>query len=121
MSPLLVLALMSSTPDSFTDASLTAYATHYFQSDRFKTPVGETVVGTLNGSKIVTDVRCSDVCPNYTVRIVHYAVDPGPACKRAGGEAVTLTVPISIAAMKRDFCIPGVLVREKLYTDPAER
>lgn len=118
MSLLFAIALMSSMPDSFTDATLTAYAKHYFQSDRFQTPVGETVIGTMNGTKIVADVRCGDVCPAYTVRILRYAVDPGLACKRAGGEVATLAIPISIAVTKKDFCVPGVLFRERLYTDP---
>jgi hypothetical protein len=116
--PLLVIALMSSMPDSFTDNTLATYATHYFQSAREQAPMGETVIGMMNETKIVADVRCGDVCPAYTVRILHYAVDPGPACKRAGGEVATLAVPISIAVMKKDFCVPGVLYRERLYTDP---
>jgi len=75
------------------------------------------MLGLHKGTPVIVDIRCSDVCPNYTVRIIHYTVDAGPACTKLGGDTAAIMVPVSIAVMKQNFCIPHVLYQQNLYTD----
>jgi len=60
---------------------------------------------------------CGDVCPQMTVRIIHYIVNPGPDCTKLAGDTANVMVPVSIAVRPQPFCIPHVLYQRKLYTD----
>jgi hypothetical protein len=71
-------------------------------------------LGEVAGVKVVADYYCSDVCPAYTVRVVHFDVQPGPACERAGGASKSYTIPFGIAARPETFCVPKVLVEKNL-------
>jgi hypothetical protein len=64
------------------------------------------ILGINHGETVVADYRCSDICPAYTVRIIHYAIEPGPRCTAIGGVVAHRTVPTGIAATTRAFCIP---------------
>ncbi len=76
--------------------------------------MGKTVVlGRHHGVRVVANYPCSDVCPNYTVRIIHYDVQPGSECERAGGVTVTRTVPFGIGVVRKPFCAPKVLAGER--------
>ena len=57
---------------------------------------------------MVADFPCSDLCPAYTRRIIHYDVAPAD-CAGTGGIVVAETYPLGIAVTKRDFCEPAVL------------
>lgn len=65
-------------------------------------------VGIHHGVKVVASYVCSDVCPDYTRRIIRYNVWPGAACKAAGGVAKELTVPEGIGTGQRLYCLPAV-------------
>ena len=67
------------------------------------------VLGKLNDVDVVVDFICSDVCPDYTVRIIHFDVEPGPKCDEIGGVEQSVVVPIAIAAMPKLFCFPKIL------------
>jgi hypothetical protein len=69
------------------------------------------------GVPVIVDVRCGDVCPQYTVRIIHYIVSPGPDCVKLGGDTANVMVPVSIAVRPQPFCIPHALYGKNLYTD----
>jgi hypothetical protein len=58
---------------------------------------------------VVADYPCSDICPDYTTRIIHYAARPGAECDRIGGATVTRMVPVSIAVMRQQFCVPTAI------------
>lgn len=75
------------------------------------------ILGMHHGALVMVDIRCGDVCPAYTVRIVHYGVEPGPACAQLGGDTASVAVPRGIAIGQQDFCIPHVLYARKLYAD----
>lgn len=66
------------------------------------------VLGVNRGMIVAADYPCSDICPDYTVRIIHYDRPAGPGCEAAGGVSVTRTVPRSIAAVRERFCVPAV-------------
>jgi len=93
---------------AITDEWLLDYATKPYER-RF--PMGREVLGTLNDVAVVADFMCSDVCPAYTVRIVHFDVEPGARCTAIGGVERSVVVPIAIAAMQKAFCFPSVLAQ----------
>jgi hypothetical protein len=90
-----------------TDAALTAYAAASY--DKAAMMAQHVQLGRHHGVAVVADFPCSDVCPAYTVRIIHYAVAPGPACAAAGGVSEMREVPFSIATREEAFCLPAVL------------
>lgn len=50
-------------------------------------------LGRHMGNAVVADFPCADLCPQYTVRIIHYDVEPGAAC----------------TARPTPYCLPRVL------------
>lgn len=68
------------------------------------------VVGTHNGVPVVAEYPCADVCPQYTVRIIHYQLPPGRTCDSVGGVEQSVDVPVAIAAVPKTFCFPKALV-----------
>lgn len=88
-------------------------------SAAFSAPDGpaDRVLGTHRGALVLVDIRCGDVCPAYTVRVVHYGVEPGPACSQLGGDTASVAVPKGIAIGQQDFCVPHILYVRKLYVD----
>jgi hypothetical protein len=96
--------------DTLTDAQIKAFAAKPF--DRRTKMFKHDDLGVHHGVHVVVDYPCSDVCPNYTTRIIHYAVDAGPACDRIHGAAVSLQVPMSIATVPRTYCVPKVLTEQ---------
>lgn len=65
-------------------------------------------LGMLRGVPVVISYTCSDVCPEYTKRIIRYNVTAGPACDRVGGISKPILVPRGIGAGLRLYCIPAV-------------
>lgn len=121
MAPVLfAIALLGAVPhDTLSDAALVKYATALHGSRDFaKYPGNGTVIGTHHDTKLVVDVRCSDVCPAYTRLVIHYDAKPGPDCAAARGREVEVLMPFAIAVVKEKFCVPAVLVPAGLYTAP---
>jgi len=113
---LLALAFVSAlaaSADTLGDDALVAYASQpYNKAEKFGT---REILGVHHGAKVIAEFPCSDVCPNYTTRIIHYDVAPGPDCDTIGGLVRAQSVPISIAVMQKNFCVPKVLVEKKLF------
>jgi hypothetical protein len=106
------LAALIATPAAaqlpqLSDADLTAYAAKTY--DKAAMMEQHVTLGVHNGVAVVADFPCSDVCPDYTTRIIHYAIGPGPACTAAGGVSVVRMVPYSIAEVEKEFCVPKVV------------
>jgi hypothetical protein len=72
-------------------------------------------VGRYRGVPVVAEYPCSDVCPQYTVRIIHYQLPPDVSCASAGGVEKQVLVPIAIAVRSKTFCIPPPLVASGQY------
>jgi hypothetical protein len=100
--------------DPLSDAELVGRADAMFA---MKDGPADRVLGVHRGALVMVDVRCGDVCPAYTVRIIHYGVDPGPACKQIGGDIASVGVPKGIGVGLQDFCVPHVLYARKRYVD----
>ncbi|MEO8859215.1 MAG: hypothetical protein ABI343_19680 [Burkholderiaceae bacterium] len=78
--------------------------------------MGTTVVlGSYRGVPVVAEHPCSDVCPQYTVRIIHYQLPVGASCASVGGAEKQVLVPIAITVRPKTFCIPEPLVASGLY------
>lgn len=93
---------------ALTDESLLQYASGAYDKGAY----GEShqVLGRLNGAEVVADFVCGDVCPEYTIRIIHFDVEPGEGCAAVGGVEKAVVVPLAIAVTEREFCFPKVLV-----------
>ena len=63
-------------------------------------------LGRHNGVMLLDERTCSDICPDYTTRILRYDLDPGPSCDRAGGVTVERYVPQGDAVGLEPFCVP---------------
>lgn len=111
---LLTTAAAYAGADPVTDAELVARATTVMSVK--EAPV-DRMLGTHKGVPVIVDVRCGDVCPQYTVRIIHYIISPGPECTKLGGDTANIMVPVSITSRPQPFCVPHVLYQQKLYTD----
>ena len=109
---LVLAALLTSAPepppaDTVTDAEIAAFAA--VPLDKTKRGGRTRFLGFHNGTSVLVDYPCSDLCPHYTTRIIHYAVEPGPECERIGGVIREATVPRGIASVVKPFCVPAVL------------
>jgi hypothetical protein len=71
-------------------------------------------LGTHRGVPVIVSYTCSDVCPDYTKRIVRYNLPAGEECTRVGGISKDIVVPRGIGTGLRRYCIPAV-------TDPYQR
>ena len=100
-------ATRASEPGVLDDVALAAYAAKPFDKHAM---MGQTVeLGRNHGLPVVAEFPCSDVCPQYTVRIIHYRLPEGVDCARVGGVEKTVGVPVAIAVLPRTFCVPEAL------------
>ena len=72
-------------------------------------------VGRYRGVSVVAEHPCSDVCPQYTVRIIHYQLPPDASCASVGGVEKEVLVPIAITVRPKTFCVPQPLVDSGQY------
>ena len=67
-------------------------------------------LGSHNGSRLVADFFCSDLCPTYTVRVIHYDLPDRKTCHEVGGVERAVAVPVGIGSVDHQFCFPTVLI-----------
>lgn len=98
------------TPSANLDAAaLHAYAQRPWDKASL---MGTTVpLGRYQGVPVVAEFPCADVCPKYTVRIIHYVLPEGMSCAVAGGVEESVPVPVAIAVVQQTFCFPKPLVQ----------
>ena len=65
-------------------------------------------LGLHHGVPVIVSYTCSDVCPDYTKRIVRYNLLAGEECAQAGGVSKDIAVPRGIGVGLRRYCIPAV-------------
>lgn len=111
MSALFLAALASAAQPGRTisDARIAAIAASPF--DQRAMMFHHELLGLNRRMRVVADYPCSDVCPQATVRIIHYDRRPGPGCEAAGGVTASRMVPVSITVQRVDYCVPRVLER----------
>jgi len=98
---------VSAGPPKLSDADLVAYAAQPF--DHMAMMGKRITIGLYRGAPVIAEFPCSDICPQYTTRIIRFDIAPGAACAAAGGVTQTRRVPFSIAMVEREFCIPKPL------------
>ena len=94
-----------------TDEALIAYASTPFDP-QVAPSRGLFVIGKHNGVTVVADYSCSDLCPEYTTRVIHYDVAPGYACDRIGAVTSLIYLPYVITMRQEPFCVPKVLAHQ---------
>ena len=72
-------------------------------------------LGRYRDVPVVAEFPCSDVCPNYTVRIIHYRLPANISCASVGGVEKHVLVPVAITVLPKMFCIPEPLVASGQY------
>jgi hypothetical protein len=91
------------------EAQLLEYASTPYDKGAHGAP--RQILGVLNDVNVVVDFVCSDLCPAYTVRIIHFDVEPDARCAEVGGVEREVIVPVAITARSKAFCFPEVLTR----------
>lgn len=106
----LFLNPISTVPVSNTE--LLEFAQSYIDKDKmmFK----EFTIGRNNGCPIKVSYPCSDICPQYTIRIIRYDV-PVAECDKVGGVLKRIYVPLGPATSPQEFCFPKTIVDNKIY------
>lgn len=72
------------------------------------------ILGMYNGTKVVAEHPCSDLCPSYTIRVVRFDVSLD-GCDRVGGIKKEFEVPIRTTLITKEYCVPSF----KKYHDGA--
>jgi hypothetical protein len=72
-------------------------------------------VGRYRGMPVIAEHPCADVCPQYTVRIIHYRLPPSVSCASVGGVEKEVLVPFAITVRSETVCVPDALVASGLY------
>ena len=104
----MVAAAPAAAPRHLDDAALRAYAGRPWSKAALMNRTVE--LGRLRGVPVVAEFPCADVCPQYTVRIIHYRLPADTSCSAVGGVERTLLVPVAITVLSRTMCIPAALV-----------
>ncbi len=89
------------------DAELLEYASAPY--DKAEMMNKRAILGTHHGAKVLAEFPCSDICPTYTVRVIHYDISSRETCAKAGGVMRPMRVPRGIASHDEGFCFPKVL------------
>ena len=66
------------------------------------------IIGMHNDLEVHAWFPCSDLCPEYTTRIIYYDT-PKEECLNKGGIIKTYLVPVAISVQEQEFCIPQIL------------
>ncbi len=99
-------AFAADTNRPLSEEALLAYAsTPYDRVDKHVVLLGQ-----LNGAPVIAEFICSDVCPDYTVRVIRYDLKNDQTCGGVGGVEKALRIPAGVAATDKTFCFPKVLV-----------
>jgi hypothetical protein len=101
-------AACATSPTQMDAGALKAYANKPW--DKASSMHTSVEVGRYKGVPVMAEFPCSDVCPQYTVRIIHYRLPADASCASVGGVEKQVLVPIAIAVMPQTFCIPEPLV-----------
>ena len=98
---------MACGPRTLSDSDLVAYASSTY--DKREMQDKHLVLGVHSGVRVVVDFPCSDLCPNYTTRIIHYDLPADGTCAAQGGATVLIDTPVGIEHMPVAYCVPRAL------------
>jgi|SRR5713226_7090236 len=66
------------------------------------------VLGLHNRHRVIAEYKCSDICPDYTVRLIRYDVASAD-CTKVGGVLKSVRIPVSRASTMAEYCFPQVI------------
>jgi len=102
-------------PPVVSDQEILDYASRPF--NKYNIAQSRVILGLHKGTTVAVDFICSDLCPEYTVRVIHYELGNEHKCSDIGGIEKKVRVPVAIAAMDKTFCFPKILADNwKSYT-----
>lgn len=93
--------------DTLADADILDYATTSLESSDLR----DFALGRHNDTQVVVTFMCSDLCPAYTERIIHYELPNGTTCESVKGRQLSVAVPMGIGIGSESFCFPEVLAK----------
>ena len=104
-------------PDyQLSDDDIASYAIRARQPAFREQEEGGRIIGIHNETKVVSEFPLLDD-GETTVAIIHYDVQPGAACLRAGGLVRIELVPGPASAVETPFCVPKVLVERNIRAE----
>jgi hypothetical protein len=92
--------------DTISDSALLRYDSQDY--DQAQLMFKRLVLGKNNGITVVAEFPCSDLCPQGTVRVIHYDV-PLSMCSAIGG----VEKEILYGFIVQKFCLPKILAASK--------
>jgi hypothetical protein len=101
------VACVSSSTRPVSDDELLNYAVAPYDKNHIQ--LQKSWLGLNNGTPVISEFICSDLCPHYTVRVIHYELERDKSCAAAGGIEKAIRIPVSRATMNKVFCFPKVL------------
>ena len=79
----MTLVAATAAAENLSDEAVLQYASRNY--DKGEMMDKHVVLGVHRGTPVVVEFPCSDVCPNYTVRVIHYDLATKQSCSEAGG------------------------------------
>ncbi|MFH1520540.1 MAG: hypothetical protein ABID61_02765 [Candidatus Micrarchaeota archaeon] len=96
-----------------TDNDILEYA-QTFNENKESMVFNDFILGYHQGVPVRAWFPCSDICPDYTVVVLHYNASI-EECGSINGSVTSLYIPVGIGASKEDFCVPKVLTDNGFY------
>ena len=104
----LILISLTGCGPRLTDEELLHYASSSYDKDLFDQP--PKVLGRLRGVDVVVEYKCSDICPNYAVRVIRFELPAGKTCAQVGGRYTHFELPPFSHQPDGGYCVPEVLM-----------
>lgn len=73
------------------------------------------IIGAHHDTPVRVTFPCSDLCPEYTTRIIRYDIEQ-EECTKVGGETRRIQVPKGTSVAVENFCFPKILVDNNVYS-----
>lgn len=91
-----------------TDKDVLDYASSGYDKNLYDQP--PKILGRLRGMDVVVEYKCSDICPNYAVRVIRFELPDGKTCDEAGGRYTHFELPPFSVQPDGGYCVPSVLL-----------
>lgn len=104
----LMLVFLAGCGRRLTDRDVLNYASSGYDKSLYDQ--SPEILGSLRGFDVVVEYKCSDICPDYTVRVIRFELPDGKTCDEAGGRYKYFDLPPFSAQPKGGYCIPAVLL-----------
>ena len=93
----------------WTDQDILDYAAAEYDKEEMMFQTVE--LGRHNGALLIAEFPCSDLCPDYTTRVIRYEVE-NEECAAIGGVLHMIFIPAGVAMVETEYCVPRVLVKD---------